>query len=195
MPFQPQSWIPLLTAKLCHDIASPLGALGLGLEMLKESGVNPEICQTLQDSCEAAQLRLKFYRLFFNEQANLSEAQILLNRMAELKSVKLDWQGLWLEDDRLCSLLLGCTHLALEAILRGGDIKITLADKIFLEAQGPVVQWRTEFIEALNDPAKCLKTPDVRLVFISYLHYISKGLDKKIAYLERDGHTFCITIS
>jgi histidine phosphotransferase ChpT len=190
-----QSWVPLLTAKLCHDIASPLGALGLGLEMLKESGIDPEIYQTLQESCEAAQLRLKFYRLFFNEQANLSDVQTLLERMAELKSVKFEWQGLWLEDDRLSSLLLGCTHLALEALIRGGDIKVTLNDQITIEAEGPNVQWRSDCLEAISDFSKGLKTPDVRVIFIVYLHHISNNLNKKIAYSEIDRHKFSIVIS
>lgn len=56
----------LLGARLCHDLVSPLGAIANGLELLEMSGIpmSPEL-QLIADSSQAANDRLKFYRLAF----------------------------------------------------------------------------------------------------------------------------------
>ena len=72
---------------------------------------------------------------------------------------------------------------------------VTLSDQIIIVAEGPVVQWRSDCLEAFKNPPQALKAPDVRIVFIAYLHHISENLHKKIAYQEIDMHKFNITIS
>lgn len=56
----------LLCARLCHDLISPVGALGNGLELLAaEPVVGRDDLRLLEDSARAAQAALAFFRLAF----------------------------------------------------------------------------------------------------------------------------------
>lgn len=56
----------LLCSRLCHDLISPVGAIGNGLELLRAdpSGGREEI-DLIEDSARAAQAALAFFRLAF----------------------------------------------------------------------------------------------------------------------------------
>ena len=194
MAFDVSSWIPMLMAKFCHDLASPLGSLGLGLEMLNEEVAHSETTKTLQESCETAQLKLRFYRLLFTYKASLSEVQSVLERLAHLKSIHLEWQGVCLDDDRLSPLLLGLFMIGSETLIRGGAIKIILGTKVSLEYSGSTVQWRPDCLEAVSNRTDALKSPNTRIILISYLHYLGDELNKSIAYESIDRHKFSISI-
>ena len=184
----------MLMAKFCHDLASPLGSLGLGLEMLGEEVSPSETTQALQESCEVAQLRLKFYRLLFTYKASLSEAQAVLERVCHLKSIRLEWQGLCLNDDRLTPLLLGLFMIGSETLIRGGTIKIILGAKISLEYHGPTVQWHPDSLDAVCNKIDALTSPNTRTILISYMHYLGDELNKTIAYEPIDRHKFSMSI-
>lgn len=56
----------LLCSRLCHDLISPVGAVGNGLELLEaEGGVDPEVRRLLNDSARSAQASLAFFRIAF----------------------------------------------------------------------------------------------------------------------------------
>ncbi len=56
----------ILAARICHDIVSPLGAIGNGVELLEmtEMRASPEIA-LLSDSVESLVARLRFFRVAF----------------------------------------------------------------------------------------------------------------------------------
>jgi len=59
--------IPALVAsRLCHDLISPIGAIGNGLELLSLAGLpeGPEFA-LLRDSVESANARVRFFRIAF----------------------------------------------------------------------------------------------------------------------------------
>ncbi len=56
----------LLGSRLCHDLISPVGAIGNGLELLNmSSGARREEMQLVADSLAQAQARIRFYRVAF----------------------------------------------------------------------------------------------------------------------------------
>ena len=59
----------LLGSRLCHDLISPVGAIGNGLELLAMSGSagasRREEAQLVSDSVAQAQARIRFYRVAF----------------------------------------------------------------------------------------------------------------------------------
>jgi histidine phosphotransferase ChpT len=56
----------LLGSRLCHDLISPVGAIGNGLELLSMSGgPRREETQLVADSVALAQARIRFYRVAF----------------------------------------------------------------------------------------------------------------------------------
>lgn len=58
----------LVGSRLCHDLISPIGAIQNGLELIALSGAggepSPEMA-LIQDSCESATARIRFFRVAF----------------------------------------------------------------------------------------------------------------------------------
>lgn len=63
---QPKDLSGLVASRLCHDLVSPVGAIGNGLELLTMTGMakTPEM-SLVMESLENAQARLRFYRVAF----------------------------------------------------------------------------------------------------------------------------------
>jgi histidine phosphotransferase ChpT len=61
----------LISSRICHDLASPLGAITNGLELMELSGVasSPEFA-LLSDSVENASARINFFRFAFGPSGN-----------------------------------------------------------------------------------------------------------------------------
>jgi histidine phosphotransferase ChpT len=60
--------VALLGSRLCHDLISPVGAIGNGLELLEMTGVGREAREEMaliRHSVEAALARIRFFRIAF----------------------------------------------------------------------------------------------------------------------------------
>ena len=79
---------PLMTAKICHDLATPLGAMSLLMDLAFEKCVDPHIEATFRESLEKATLKLQFFRLFLTinqEHPLYSDVHTMLLKDAVLK--------------------------------------------------------------------------------------------------------------
>lgn len=137
MKIDPIDFAGLMCSRLCHDLLSPVGALGNGIELLGDEQ-DPEIraqCLTLlETSARATADKLKFFRLAFGaaggfgDMVSAPEAQEALTGMFPPgKRVALNWLVL----DRmvpklLVKLLLNLAAIAGDALARGGQIDIGL---------------------------------------------------------------------
>lgn len=123
---EPERLAALVSSRLCHDLVSPLGAIGNGLELLDMSGAFPGIAQTpemmlIAESVEAARARIRWFRLAFGHAApdqRLSPAE-LSALLADVEKggrlrLRLDAQGdLPRDEARLILLALMCLETAL----------------------------------------------------------------------------------
>ncbi|MEM8848792.1 MAG: histidine phosphotransferase family protein [Pseudomonadota bacterium] len=57
--------VALLGSRLCHDLVSPIGAIGNGLELLEMSGGGSEEMALIRSSVDAAMARIRFFRMAF----------------------------------------------------------------------------------------------------------------------------------
>ena len=125
----------LVGSRICHDLISPLGAIGNGVELLTMSGVGsaPEI-SLIAESVESANARIRFFRIAYGAAQN--DAMI---GDAELKSVLADlYRGNRLDVDwrvgedvsraeaKLAFLLVQCME---SAFPWGGKILVTRTGK------------------------------------------------------------------
>ena len=125
----------LVGSRICHDLISPLGAIGNGVELLSMAGMGsaPEIT-LITESVESANARIRFFRISFG--AAPIEAMIGNN---ELRSViadvfrgnrlQVDWrlqEDVYRVEAKLAFLLLQCLESALPW---GGKILITRTDQ------------------------------------------------------------------
>lgn len=138
----------LLCSRLCHDLLSPVGALGNGLELLADE-TDPEMrercMELLADSARATANRLKFFRLAFGaaggfaEQVDTREARAAIEGLHGDGKVKLGWM---VESPTLpkaaIKVLLNLALIAGDALVRGGQLDIGAeGGEVVIRAEGP----------------------------------------------------------
>ncbi|MEM1065425.1 MAG: histidine phosphotransferase family protein [Pseudomonadota bacterium] len=120
----------LIGSRICHDLISPLGAIGNGVELMTMTGAaqTPEMA-LISDSVDSANARIRFFRIAFGaapEDAQVVRGEILsiLGDMERLSRMRYRWQAL---DDpsrqhvKLVFLLLQCFETAMP---RGGRVSV-----------------------------------------------------------------------
>ncbi|MEQ9695987.1 histidine phosphotransferase family protein [Shimia sp. SDUM112013] len=66
MPQDSTDFSALVGSRICHDLISPVGAIGNGLELIGMSGAasGPEL-ELISDSVDSANARIRFFRIAF----------------------------------------------------------------------------------------------------------------------------------
>ncbi len=125
----------LLCSRLCHDMLSPVGALSNGLELLsdeKDPEMRQRCIELLEQSARISTDKLKFFRLAFGaaggfgEAVPIEEAQDVIHALAsDAKRVELNWAiGEQTLPKPAIKVLLNLSHIALEALVRGGTLDL-----------------------------------------------------------------------
>jgi histidine phosphotransferase ChpT len=121
----------LIGSRICHDLISPLGAIGNGIELLTMSGVSaaPEIT-LISESVDNANARIRFFRIAFgaaSDDALISHAEVtsILADVYRGNRTRVDWR---IPDDtlraetKLAFLVIQCFESALPW---GGKVVVT----------------------------------------------------------------------
>jgi len=124
-------------ARICHDLVSPMGAIGNGLELLAMTGQppTPEL-SLISQSAENANARLRFFRVAFggaSAGATMAarDSRAIVGAMFGSGRLEVDWQ---VADDslrtelKLAFLLLLCFETTLP---RGGLVQVRRADRLW----------------------------------------------------------------
>ena len=150
--------LELLCARFCHEMVSPVGAIGNGVELLDDD--DPEFVREaialIGQSARTASRRLQFYRFAYGTAptaSNVTPRELLLG-LLEGGKVAAEWEpavsSLSSEWQRLaCNLAL----VAAEALPRGGRIAVRSAGAgvpgVEVEALGDSVLVNREVMAAL----------------------------------------------
>lgn len=78
----------LIGSRVCHDLISPIGAIGNGLELLQMGQTQTPEMQLIAQSVQNATARVKFFRIAFGKAApdqreNSSEAAAILRALSD----------------------------------------------------------------------------------------------------------------
>ncbi len=128
----------LIGARICHDLISPLGAIGNGVELLELSGLaeGPELALIAQ-SVASANARIRLFRIAFGAAAEdqmLAESHIRAALPADPdgERVRVDWQvpgDLPRGEVKLVLLFLLCLDAAMPW---GGQVQVGHSDGTWL---------------------------------------------------------------
>ncbi|HKK34712.1 MAG TPA: histidine phosphotransferase family protein [Paracoccaceae bacterium] len=138
----------LVAARLCHDLISPAGAIGNGVELMREIGgpPGPEL-DLVADSADKLAASLQFLRLAFGpapagESAGLAGVRRIARRWFAHQRAELDWpEGDGDSTRRAARLRLNLLQAAASSLPRGG--MVTMRERatggFAVRAEGPVV--------------------------------------------------------
>lgn len=120
----------LVGSRICHDLISPLGAIGNGLELLQMTGAqNSAELSLISDSIESANARVRFFRIAYGNAETgqvVKGAELLqiLSAMYEQGRMDIVWTPADTPriDAKLTLLTLQCLETALPY---GGRIDVT----------------------------------------------------------------------
>lgn len=122
MPSDRPDLIALLGSRICHDLISPLSAIGNGVELLMMSGAvpGPEIA-LISQSVTNANARIRFFRVAYGaaspgQNVARSEIRSILDDMTRGGRLAIDWQvpgDVARTEAKLAFLALQCLETAL----------------------------------------------------------------------------------
>ncbi|MFC7704935.1 histidine phosphotransferase family protein [Plastorhodobacter daqingensis] len=150
----------LLASRICHDLISPLGAIGNGLELMRMAGTTrgPE-ADLIAESVLSASARIRFFRVAFGAAAlgqRMGRPEILsiLADMTAGSRLRIDWQpmgDLPRHEVRLAFLLLQCLETAMPY---GGAITVTCEGGMWeMTGLAPRLRIETDLWDGLEDPS------------------------------------------
>lgn len=149
----------LVGSRICHDLISPIGAIGNGVELLAltdgDTGAEMDL---INESVQNASARIKYFRIAFGaarEEQMVSRSEVLSILSASARGGRFNyiWQ---IEGDQSrrrvrCALL---TLQALETALPlGGDLQVQQdGDSWVARAEGPRISVNRELWDNLLSP-------------------------------------------
>jgi len=113
----------LIGSRICHDLISPIGAIGNGLELLAMDGMRPATPEMalISESCENASARIRLFRVAFGtggegQMISAAEARATLGGYLQGGRLEARWepvQDLPRRDVQLAFLALMCFETAM----------------------------------------------------------------------------------
>ncbi len=123
----PNTLAEFISSRICHDLISPVGAIGNGLELIEAmGGVSPEL-ELVAQSAQSAQAKLKFFRVAFGASSGSmiggAEAERVAVDMLSAGRLSLSISESWGARERGLVKLLYLLLLCVESSLpRGGKM-------------------------------------------------------------------------
>jgi histidine phosphotransferase ChpT len=159
----------LLGSRICHDLISPIGAIGNGLELLLMEGraVSPEMV-LISESVSHADARIRFFRVAFGlaqteQKMGRSEVQAILADLTRGGRLQIDWTSgpeIFRTEVKIIFLLIQCLE---NALAYGGRITIRAEEGRWqITGQASKLKINTPLWEVLVNPAAATEiTPAV----------------------------------
>ena len=163
----------MLGSRICHDLISPIGAIGNGVELLMMDGSSkgPEMT-LISESVAGASARIRFFRVSFgaagsDQRIGRAEVQAVLADLMRGGRIQIDWQSpadLSRREVKLAFLLIMCLE---SAMAYGGKIKVERSDTRWtITGHAAKLRIDTAHWEVLANPQA---TPDIGP---SHVHFL-----------------------
>ena len=149
----------LIASRICHDLISPIGAIGNGVELLamEPGGTRPEMA-LISESVANANARIRFFRICFGQASSdqriaRSEVASILGDLSRGGRVTYGWTSptdLSRREVRLVFLLLQCLE---SALAYGGKVSVMRSETGWsILAEAPRLKVDPALWEVLTEP-------------------------------------------
>jgi histidine phosphotransferase ChpT len=125
----------LVASRICHDLISPIGAIGNGVELMimDASGASSQEMALIMESAGHANARIRYFRIAFglcapDQRLGRGEVAGILADLAAGGRMKVVWdspQDLPRRDVKMAFLALTCLETAM---VQGGDVAISMGE-------------------------------------------------------------------
>jgi histidine phosphotransferase ChpT len=172
--------LELMASRVCHDLVSPVSAIGNGLELIEESATIPQDDDALQ-LCMGSQRRasalLQAFRMAFGAgqvSESLADVRRLATDLLQQGKVRLDWQVEAVAPPLVrgsARMLLNMIMLGAECLPRGGTLHVRCNAQgleVSAEGQDPKAE-EAEAALKPNCPASALSPRTVQAYFAARL--------------------------
>jgi histidine phosphotransferase ChpT len=164
----------LVGSRICHDLISPVGAIGNGLELMQMGGGDGPEMALVADSLANAQARIRFFRVAFGAAGDEPVAEAELRRIfADLSGAarqQVDWAvagPVTRAEARLAFLAIMCLESALPF---GGTITVTRDNGSWrIAGQSQKLLIDETLWEALNRPGTEVAPAEVQFALLPLL--------------------------
>lgn len=148
----------LIGSRICHDLISPIGAIGNGVELLMMDGVakTPELA-LIAESVASANARIRFFRVAYgaagsDQRIARGEVAGIIADMTRGGRLQVEWLGpmeLSRREVKLAFLLLQCLETAMAY---GGKVRIEKAEAGWtIQAEAPRLKIDPALWEVLTE--------------------------------------------
>ncbi len=183
----------LLGSRICHDLISPIGAIGNGVELLvmEGTGKGPEIT-LISESVANASARIRFFRIAFgtsntDQRVGRPEIQSILSDLTRGGRLTLDWQA---EGDQLrreVKLVFLAIQCLETAMAYGGTITILRNETRWLiKGSAAKMKFQPDLWEVLSNPAAQHEITPAQVHFALMPEELS-AQNRKLQLEMRDG--------
>lgn len=175
----------LMCSKFCHDLAAPIGAISIGLEML---GDNPEPDSPqalLVHSVQSAMNKLELIRCLSGyatspNRPTLAETRSVLDKCIDPDKIKIHWNANITDSihGTPARLYVALIILTADALPRGGEI--TLNKDYTITVTGPLVKIPETVLAALKGEIS-IQSIDSRSVIGFFIRTLANQLDTTVS--------------
>lgn len=163
----------LIGSRICHDLISPIGAIGNGVELLLLDGTSqtPELA-LVSESVAQASARIRFFRLAFgaastDQRIGQAEVTGLLADLMRGSRHSVDWSSaadLSRREVKVVLLAILCLESALPL---GGRIRVEQGDTRWtVGGEGPRLRVDTALWDGLSRPVPGAEVPPAQVQFL-----------------------------
>ena len=87
----------LVSSRICHDLISPVGAIGNGIELLEGHAARMPEIGLIADSVDNAKAKLRFFRICFGQMSegaltSATEVEAIATAMIQSPRLRLEWR-------------------------------------------------------------------------------------------------------
>ncbi|WP_172329836.1 histidine phosphotransferase family protein [Mangrovicoccus sp. HB161399] len=183
----------LLGSRICHDLISPLGAIGNGLELLSMTGAGGAEMSLIAESVANANARVRFYRIAYGASSSdqamgRTEVSGILDDITRGGRVKIAWNcsgPVSRPEAKLAFLLIQCLETAMPY---GGEIVVTSQDGTWrIHGLAEKLKVMPELWDRLTSPSADLDITPAQVQFALAPEMMdSLGLTAEVQIRDRD---------